>query len=77
MRIVLDGVLLDVEYDYQKPVKGTKDRFGVPLTPDDPESVEITEVWLDDNDLTDLLRNRHSEIEMLVLAKMVEERDAA
>lgn len=35
---------LTIEYGYSRGMRGARDRYGVPLEPDDPEGVEIESV---------------------------------
>lgn len=43
LTIIRDGKELDVdvEFDYTKAERGSRDKFGVPMTPDYPESFEF------------------------------------
>ena len=35
---------IDIDFDYRGPSKGSRDKMGVPLEPDDPEEYEIIDV---------------------------------
>ena len=41
MRVEIEGIWLEVEFTYHLARRGQRDSFGVPITPDDPEDVEI------------------------------------
>jgi hypothetical protein len=42
--VKVKGVPLEVDYTYIPCRRGDRDRYGVPLTPDDPADVQIEEV---------------------------------
>ena len=53
---------VSVEYAYQAERKGSRNRYGVPEEPDEPEEVEILAVTLQDgHDVTQLLDKRDSD----------------
>lgn len=40
-------VTVDVEYEYHKASRGSRDRYGCPVEPDEPAFVEILETSID------------------------------
>lgn len=73
--IPFNGEELEVDFDYQKPCRGARDSYGVPLEPDDPEAVEINTVMFKGVDITFLLESRFDEIEEKVFEVLNEEPD--
>ena len=45
---------LDIEADYHKGSKGSI-RDGLKVEPDEPDEIEIIEVYCDGNDITDII----------------------
>ena len=45
-----EEIELEVDFDYNRACRGSRDRYGVPLEPDDPESIDINTVTLDGKD---------------------------
>lgn len=43
--ITLRGLRLEVEFDYSPAHRGSRDKYGAPLEPDEPEECDITEVY--------------------------------
>ena len=39
------GQPIEVQVEYHRPKRGLRDRFGVPLEPDDGEEFVVCEVW--------------------------------
>lgn len=60
-----------VQFDYYPPSRGSRDRWGAPLEPDEPENIEITSVWYDggeqihDLKLTDIMDLEQKALEFL------------
>lgn len=57
--ITLNNVEFEVNWKHHKAIRGSRDSFGVPLEPDEPEEIELLCIsFADDpqhNDITDLL----------------------
>jgi hypothetical protein len=74
------GHLLRATYEYHRPCRGSSERGGRQLEPDEPESVEVESVEpMDDGvdllTLLDTFRNR-AELEQLVAEAVLCEREA-
>lgn len=54
---------LEVEYRYSKGMRGSRDRWGVPLEPDDPEEVEIQSVQDANGKEVDLTKDEMDHLE--------------
>ena len=47
LSITVQGIPFDVKVDYSPPWRGSQDRFGVPLEPDDAADVNITSICVE------------------------------
>lgn len=56
---------LEVEYRYSKGMRGSRDRWGVPLEPDDPEEVEIQSVTDANGNEVELTKAEMDRVEQL------------
>lgn len=56
---------LEVEYHYSKGMRGSRDRWGVPLEPDDPEEVEIQSVTDANGNEVELTASEMDRVEQL------------
>ena len=73
MNISIEGVPLEVEFDYYPGYRGKRDSLGVPEEPDEGPEVDIGRVYIGDSDVTDLLSVEcYREIEKRVLDKIRE-----
>jgi len=71
MNITINGVPLEVEFDYYPGYRGKRDRLGVPEEPDEGPDVDIGRVYIGDSDVTDLLSvESFREIEKRVLERI-------
>jgi hypothetical protein len=50
MKITYHSIPLEVVYTYHRPIKGMVESTGAPLTPDEPEEVEIVTVYTEHGD---------------------------
>lgn len=68
MNITINGVPLDVAFDYYPGYRGSRDSMGVPEEPYEGPEVDIERVCIGDSDVTDLLSvESFREIEKRVL----------
>jgi len=74
MTIELEGITLEVAYDYQPQHRGSRDRYGVPLEPDEPEEVEVIAVMVGEVDILPLLGERMIEVIGLEVLEQLRER---
>lgn len=49
---------LTVEFDYYRASRGSRDKWGAPLEPDEPASIEIGEVLCNGYDISDYLDSK-------------------
>lgn len=69
----IHGMEVTVEYLYIPPYRGERDRFGVPLEPDEPASIEIQSViTAKGEDITDIISG-HSRLWPEILEKCMED----
>ncbi|KAB0668973.1 hypothetical protein F6V30_14140 [Oryzomonas sagensis] len=62
-------VPLVVEFEFTPADRGTKDGYGLPITPDSPAEIDIATVKHNDGDITEmLLQNQLDGIERQVWA---------
>lgn len=59
--VVVRGVEMEVEFDYSPPCRGSRDKYGVPLEPDEPESLGLTAVVVGGIDIIDLINAKLSD----------------
>lgn len=72
MRVIWEGLPLEVEYVYSPRIQGSHDSLGVPLDEDEPESVEITHVFFDGFEVEGLSTVTIQDLEALVLKGLKE-----
>ena len=71
MNITIEGVKLEVEFDYYPGYRGKRDSMGVPEEPDEGPEVDIGRVYIGDSDVTDLLSvESFREIEKRLLSEL-------
>lgn len=54
--VILNGEEVEVEFSYYPACRGQRDRYGVPLEPDEPEDIEIEIVSIGGEDVTAMLK---------------------
>jgi len=69
------GVPMTVEYTYHPGTHGARDRFGVPLEPDEPATIEISDVRVADVDVWTLIEDDVEKIEDLIMQQKESEYD--
>lgn len=76
MTVEIEGIELEVDFEYNAAERGFRDSWGAPIEPDYPESVDINSVMLGETDIIDLLSKKAlAEIEERVLEYMKSEPD--
>ena len=55
MNVIINGVDLEVDYTYYPATRGSRDSYGAPLEPDEPEHLEVERVEWNGHDITLLL----------------------
>ena len=56
-RVMVGQTVFDVEYDIGNPWRGSRDKYGVPLEPDEPGETTINSIT-SEGELIDLLHDK-------------------
>lgn len=67
--VKVKGVPLEVDFSYLHFRRGDKDKYGAPMTPDDPEDVDIEEVRCGEHEILCLMDDSsYSQVKKEILA---------
>ncbi len=71
MNITIEGVKLEVEFDYYPGYRGKRDSLGVPEEPDEGPEIDLTKVMVGDADILGLMSvESMREVEAKVLEEL-------
>lgn len=71
MNITIEGVKLEVEFDYYPGYRGKRDSMGVPEEPDEGPEVDVTKATVQGVNILDLMSTESlREIERRVLSEL-------
>lgn len=71
MNITIEGVKLEVEFDYYPGYRGKRDSMGVPEEPDEGPEIDLTKVMVGDADILGLMSvESMREVEAKVLEEL-------
>jgi hypothetical protein len=69
-QICVQGIEVEVCYAFYPPCRGSRDRYGVPLEPDEDSSVEIQSISIAGQDITEIVGSKFFDLcyeELLIL----------